>query len=120
MSTNRDSREREIQSAHTVAEKVTYRQAGHAFWFVSGVVRCVGCGLGAKADWKQDYKYKETADRLAKEHGPCARPFNLKERLAEIEVRYNENPKEAEGGEVTLKSIDAKLDRILRLLGRIR
>ena len=118
MRSHDDLKRREIQRAKNIAEKVNYRQAGHAFAFHQGVVQCVGCKVGREADWKGDYKYRDTAQKIVKEQGDCGKPFDLKQRIAEIEAQYAPKPQKTENGEeVTLETINAKLDKIIRRLG---
>jgi hypothetical protein len=106
------------QRAKNIEEKINYRLQGHTFWFFQGEIRCVGCGLGDYAQWKGDYKYRETAQKIAKEHGDCGKPFDLKKRIAEIEAQYAPKPQTTKKGEeITLETINAKLDKIIQRLG---
>ena len=107
-----------IQGAKNIEAKIDYRLQGHTFWFYQGEVRCMGCGLGDYAQWKGKYLYPESAQKLVKEHGDCAKPFDLKTRIAEIKAQYAPKPQTIKKGEeITLETINAKLDKIIRRLG---
>jgi len=114
---NRDElRRKEIQEAHNREAYVNgRRQAGHAFREGEGIVRCVGCHVAADAEWKGHYMYEAAVRKFVQHHGECARPWDLKKRLAEIDAKYA--PKAAKGAEVTLESVNAKLDRIIKYFG---
>ena len=118
MRTNDQMKQQAMQGARNIEAKINYRLQGHTFWFTQGEVRCMGCGLETRAEWEGDYKYKKTAQKLVKEHGDCGKPFDLKKRIAVIEAQYAPKPQTAEKGEeVTLETINAKLDKIIRRLG---
>ena len=109
----------EIQKAKNREANINgLRLSGHAFAYFDGVVHCVGCGLVAQADWKSGkYLHEEAARKLVKERGDCAKPWNLEKRIAEIEAQYAPKPQTKKGEEVTLETIDAKLDKIIKRLG---
>ena len=109
----------EIQKAKNREANINgLRLSGHAFRYFEGIVRCVGCGLSAQADWKSgSYLYGEVARGLVKKHGDCAHPWNLEKRLAEIEAQYAPKPQKKKGKEVTLETLNAKLDKIMLVLG---
>lgn len=115
-----DLARRAIEGAKNTDKRIDYRVAGHCFVFDQGEMRCVGCGLGAGADWKGNYLYRESAQKIAKEHGDCGKPFDLQKRIAEIEAEYAPKPQTQtgkKGNEVTLETINAKLDKIMQALG---
>jgi hypothetical protein len=112
-----DLKRRAIQRAENTDKRIDYRVAGHCFFFDQGEVRCVGCGLADYAHWKGKHLYPESAQQIAKEHGDCGKPFDLKKRIAEIEAQYAPKPqKTKKGEEVTLETINAKLDRLMQAL----
>ena len=113
-----DLKDRAIKRAESLDKRIDYRVGGHCFLFDQGELRCVGCGLGDRAQWKGKYLYPESAQKIAKEHGDCGKPFDLKKRIAEIEAQYAPKPqKTKKGEEVTLETINAKLDKIIKRLG---
>jgi hypothetical protein len=118
MRSSDDLKRRAIERAKNIDKRINYRAAGHCFVFDQGEIRCVGCGLADYAQWKGDYKYRETAQKIAKEHGDCGKPFDLKKRIAEIEAQYAPKPQTTKKGEeITLETINAKLDKIIQRLG---
>ena len=119
MRSRNDLKNRAIKNAENIDANIDYRLQGHTFSFMEGVVRCVGCGLGTQADWKGSYLYQETAQKIAKERGDCGKPFDLQKRIAEIEAEYAPKPQAQtgkKGKEVTLETINAKLDKIMQAL----
>jgi len=111
-------RRREIQEAHNIEACINgRRQAGHVFREDAGIVRCVGCGIASGVDWKGHYMYEAAVSKFVQHHGECASPWDLKKCLAEIEAKYA--PKAAQGAEVTLESVNAKLDAIDAKLNHI-
>lgn len=118
MRSDAEMKRQKIQGARNIEAKINYRHGGHTFWYNQGDVRCMGCGLETRAEWEGEYKYQKTAQQLVKEHGDCGKPFDLKTRIAEIEAQYAPKPQKTEKGEeVTLETINAKLDKIIRFLG---
>ena len=109
-----------IQSAQNREAKINVpRLSGHTFVYSDGAVHCMGCRLSAQAGWKNgSYLYGEAARDLVKQRGDCAQPWNVEKRIAEIEAHYAPKPREAEKGEeVTLEDLNAKLDKIMLVLG---
>lgn len=118
MRSDTEMKRQKIEGARNIEEKINYRHGGHTFWYFQGDVRCMGCGLETRADWEGDYKYQKTAQKLVKEHGDCGKPFDLQKRIAEIEAKYAPKPQTTKKGEeITLETINAKLDKIIRRLG---
>ena len=109
-----------IQSAQNREAKINGpRLSGHTFVYSDGAVHCMGCRLSAQAGWKNgSYLYGEAARDLVKQRGDCTNPWDLKKRLAEIEAQYAPKTEKTEkGDEITLATINAKLDKIIKRLG---
>ena len=112
----RSTRDAKNRDAH-----VAWRVNGHAFFYVigsSGYARCIGCGV-VVADRSPTglTQGREVAEKASRALPPCTKPWNLEERLKEIEQKYSPQGQSAgKGGKVTLESVNAKLDRILFLL----
>jgi len=124
MSSRDELRRRNIQNAHNTEAHVAWRVNGHAFLMVGGSninrAVCLGCGVTVSGWSPSSTSESVVAEKASRALPPCTQPWNLKERLREIDEKYARTGRSGEeGGEITLESVNAKLDRIIQHL-RIR
>mgnify|MGYP003145592287 CR=1 FL=1 len=108
----RSTREAKNRDAH-----VAWRVNGHAFFYGNaGYAECIGCGVRV-ADWSPTgaTRGRAIAEKASRALPPCTKPWNLENRLKEIAKQYFLSGQSVgEDGEVTLESVNAKLDRIIK------
>ena len=114
---NRKVQQQEIQKAHNREDHVSWRVNGHAFSMRSGVATCVGCGVPVSGYSRSATPERTVAEKASRALRPCAEPWDLEKRLREINETYGRTGQSDEGGgKLTLESVNAKLDRIIRHL----
>jgi hypothetical protein len=99
---------------------VAWRVNGHAFGYsFAGYAECVGCGVRVSGMSSSGAtRGKAVAEKASNALPPCTKPWNLEQRIREVEQRYSRTGQSGEGGgEITLESVNAKLDRIIQYLG---
>lgn len=103
------------QQAKNQDARVAWRVQGHAFAMGSRGAACLGCGMTVSGWSPSSTPVRVTAEKASRALPPCEQPWNLENRLRKIAEKYARTGQSGEeGGEVTLESVNAKLDRIIK------